>query len=107
MFLNSEAEVTDVKVDRAYVSIGGVGLEDKYSHGEAIVSRANSEVSDIDAENALVESEARISRELINRKVVHAIPVSYLLDGQQILGRPVGMLGSKLEVEKRPGMDSW
>lgn len=89
----------DVRVDRAYVSIGGVGLEDKYSHGEAIVSRANSEVSEIDAENALAESEARISRELLNRKVIHAIPVSYLLDGKQVLGRPTGMRGSKLEVE--------
>lgn len=88
-----------VKIDRAYVSIGGVGLEDKYSHGEAIVSRANSEVTDIDAENALVEAEARISRELVNRKVIHAIPVSYLLDGQHVLGRPNGMLGSKLETE--------
>ena len=81
-------EEADVKVDRAYLSIGGVGLEDRYSHGEAIVSRANSEVSDIDAENALVEAEARIGRELLNRKVIHAIPVAYLLDGQQILGRP-------------------
>lgn len=88
-----------VKIDRAYVSIGGVGLEDKYSNGAAIVSRANSEVTDIDAENALSEAEARISRELLNRKVIHAIPVSYLLDGKQILGRPVGMHGSKLEVE--------
>jgi len=89
----------DVKVDRAYVSIGGVGLEDKYSSAEAIVSRANSEVTEIDAENALTEAEARISRELLNRKVIHAIPVSYLLDGEHILGRPVGMHGSKLEVE--------
>lgn len=89
----------DMRIDRAYVSIGGVGLEDKYSHGEAIVSRANSEVTEIDAENALAESEARISRELLNRKVIHAIPVSYLLDGKQVLGRPTGMHGSKLEVE--------
>ncbi|MAJ97397.1 MAG: cell division protein FtsA [Parcubacteria group bacterium] len=88
-----------LKVDRAYVSIGGVGLEDKYSQGAAIVSRANSEVSEIDTENALAEAEALISRELLNRKVIHAIPVSYLLDGKQIFGRPVGMHGSKLEVE--------
>lgn len=97
--LDQAQKEAGVKIDRAYVSIGGVGLEDKYSHGEAIVSRANSEVTDIDAENALLEAEARISRELLNRKVVHAIPVSYLLDGQHVLGRPTGMSGSKLEVE--------
>ena len=97
--LEQAQKEADVKVDRAYVSIGGVGLEDKYSNGEAIVSRANSEVSEIDTENALAEAEARISRELMNRKVLHAIPVSYLLDGKPILGRPVGMRASKLEVE--------
>jgi len=88
-----------LKIDRAYVSLGGVGLEDKYSHGEAIVSRANSQVTEIDTDNALADSETRIARELVNRKILHAIPVSYSLDGQQILGRPLGMQGSKLEVE--------
>lgn len=88
-----------VTVDRAYVAIGGVGLETKYSRGDAIVTRANSEVTPTDTENALAEAEARISRDLINRKVVHAIPVSYALDGQDVLGNPVGMRGSKIEVE--------
>ncbi|PCI30814.1 cell division protein FtsA [Candidatus Kaiserbacteria bacterium] len=88
-----------VKIERAYVSIGGIGLEDKYSHGEAMVSRANSEVTEIDTENALAESEARISRELMNHKILHAIPVSYLLDGQRVLGNPIGMHGAKIEVE--------
>ena len=88
-----------VKIDRAYVAIGGVGLEDMYSNGEAIVSRANSQVTEIDMDNALAEAEARISRELLNRKIVHAIPVAYFLDGQKVLGRPLGMHGSKLEVE--------
>tara|TARA_B100000745_G_scaffold76029_1_gene45986 strand:+ start:763 stop:1920 length:1158 start_codon:yes stop_codon:yes gene_type:complete len=97
--LDQARKESGVKIDRAYVSIGGVGLEDKYSHGEAIVSRANSEVTNTDAENALLDAEARISRELLNRKVVHAIPVSYLLDSQHVLGRPTGMSGSKLEVE--------
>tara|TARA_B100000745_G_scaffold20507_1_gene14128 strand:- start:6412 stop:7569 length:1158 start_codon:yes stop_codon:yes gene_type:complete len=92
-------EESGVKINRAYVSIGGAGLEAKYSHGEAIVSRANAQVADIDTENALADAEDRISRDLINRKVIHAIPVSYLLDGQPVLGNPVGMHGSKLEVE--------
>ena len=88
-----------IKIDRAYVSIGGVGLEDLYAHGEAIVSRANSEVSDIDGDTALADAESKIGRELVNRKVLHAIPVEYLLDGQRIMGRPGGMRGSKLEVD--------
>ncbi len=97
--INQAQKEAGVKIERAYVSIGGIGLEDKYSHGEAIVSRANSEVTEIDTENALAESEARISRELMNHKILHAVPVSYLLDGQRVLGNPVGMHGSKIEVE--------
>lgn len=88
-----------VKVDRAYISIGGIGLEDLYAHGEAIVSRANSEVSEIDGDTALADAETRIGRELVNRKVLHAIPVEFLLDGRRILGRASGMRGSKLEVD--------
>ena len=88
-----------VKVDRAYVSISGVGLENMYSHGEAVVSRANSEVTEMDAEHALADAEVRLGRDMINRKIVHAIPVNFLLDGKEIMGRPLGMLGSKLEVE--------
>lgn len=92
-------EEAGVKIDRAYVAIGGAGLETKYSRGDAIVTRANSEVTPTDTENALAEAEARISRELLNRKILHAIPVSYRLDGQDVLGNPVGMRGSKIEVE--------
>ena len=87
-----------VKVERAYLSVGGVGLEDIHSRGEAIVSRANSEVSDIDLEHALADAESRIESGLTNRKVIHAIPVSYTLDGASVIGRPLNMHGSKIEV---------
>jgi cell division protein FtsA len=33
----------------------------------------------------------------MNRKVIHAIPVSYKIDGRIVLGRPQGMKGMKLE----------
>ncbi len=92
-------EQAGVKVERAYLSIGGVGLEDIHSRGEAIVAQANSEVSDIDTDNALADAESKIEGNLTNRKIIHAIPVSYQLDGQAIIGRPVGMRGSKIEVD--------
>ena len=63
-----------VKVGKTYVGIGGIGVEDLHSHGEAIVSRINSEVTEVDTDNAIADSEAKMSRELINRKVIHTIP---------------------------------
>lgn len=34
-----------------------------------------------------------------NRKVMHAIPLSYKVDSETVLGKPHGMKGTKLEVE--------
>lgn len=94
----AEAE-SGTSINKAYISIGGVGLETLHSEGEAIVSRANSEVTDVDTENALADAEERVLSNLTNRKIVHAIPVSYQLDGSNVLGRPTGLRGAKLEVE--------
>ena len=35
----------------------------------------------------------------MNKKVVHAIPVSYKIDGKEVMGRPHGLRGSKLSVK--------
>lgn len=92
-------QATDVNVKRAYLSIGGVGLEEVRSRCEIIISRADSEVSDFDINKALEECETKISERIINRKVIHAIPLRYKLDGKVVLGQPHGMKGSKFEVE--------
>jgi len=88
-----------VAVRRAYLSVGGVGLEEYRSRAELIVSRADNEVTDLDVKNVLEESERKISQRLTNRKVVHAIPLAYRLDGERLMGRPIGMQGTKLEVD--------
>jgi cell division protein FtsA len=96
----SQAEKeSGVVIKKAFVSVGGIGLEEYRSRAEIIVSRADGEVSDMDAKNVLEESERKIASRLTNRKVIHAIPLSYRLDGERVLGRPVGMRGTKLEVE--------
>lgn len=88
-----------VEVKRAYVSIGSIGLDEIRSHGEIITSRADSEISQVDLDKALQDSEERIIDQIPNRKILHAIPLSYTVDGERVLGRPHGMKGTKLEVE--------
>jgi cell division protein FtsA len=88
-----------VAIRKAYLSVGGVGLEEFRSRAEIIVSRADSEVTDIDLKNVIEESERKISSRLINRKVIHAIPLAYRLDGERLMGQPVGMKGTKLEID--------
>lgn len=96
----SQAEQSaGVSIRKAYVSVGGAGLEEYRSRAEIVVARADGEVSQLDVKNALEEAERKIQGRLVNRKVIHAIPLSYRLDGERLLGRPLGMKGTKLELD--------
>jgi cell division protein FtsA len=86
-------------IRHAYLSVGGVGLEEYRSRADLLVSRVDNVVTDLDVKNVIEESERKISNRLVNRKVIHAIPLAYRLDGERLLGRPVDMKGTKLEVD--------
>jgi cell division protein FtsA len=96
----AQAEKTaGVVVKKAYLSIGSVGLDELIATGEIITSRADSEITHIDTEKAAQDSEDRIIDHIPNRKIIHAIPLRYRIDGEPVLGKPVGMRGTKLEVD--------
>ncbi len=97
----SQAEKTSgQKIRRAFLSIGGIGLSSITSTGTVIISRGDSEITDLDLSKALEASEKEIPAPMIlNRKIVHAVPVQYKLDGKVVLGQPLGMKGTKLEVK--------
>ena len=65
--------------------------------GKAIISGADSLVSEADILTALNDGENNISLE--NRKIIHRIALDYYLDGNQVLGTPLGLKGIKLEVK--------
>ena len=86
-------------VKNAYLSVGGVGLEEVRTRSEVVISRVDSEVTDLDVTKALDECERAIGKKARNRKIIHAIPIKYWVDGEEVLGRPQGMKGSKLVLE--------
>jgi cell division protein FtsA len=92
-------KVAGVSVKRAYLAIGSIGLDEMLATGEVITSRADSEITTIDIEKALEDSEDRITDHIPNRKIIHAIPLRYRIDGELVLGKPQGMRGTKLEVD--------
>jgi len=95
-----QAEKTaGVRIKKAYLSIGGIGLEEIRSRGEITITRADSEITDYDIEKALKDTEEKITKRILNRKIVHVIPLRYRIDGEVVLGRPQGMRGNKLEVD--------
>lgn len=88
-----------VIVKKAHVAIGSIGLEELYSRGEIIPARADSEITVTDLEKVMQDSEDRIADHIPNRKILHNIPLRYTVDGAEVLGRPQGLRGTKLEVD--------
>ncbi len=94
-----EAEhISTVTIKHAYLSIGGVKLEAAKSKGTIVVSRADNEVTEADIKRAINQAESNLTP-IVNRSIIHTIPLSYKIDGEIILGQPVGLKGEKLEAE--------
>jgi len=88
-----------VTIKKAHVSIGSIGLEEMYAHGEIIPARADSEIIQGDLDKVMQDSEDRVVDRLPNRRILHSIPLRYTVDGTEVLGRPHGLKGTKLEID--------
>lgn len=91
--------VSGVRIRSAFLSVGGIGLDEVTGKGETIIARADAEVTDLDMEKAIDASRESVTGRLVNRKILHTIPLSFGIDGMEVLGRPQGMKGTKLTVE--------
>jgi cell division protein FtsA len=89
---------TGIEIKKAFISIAGLGLTGTVCQGSVIVSRGDSEITDLDVKKTLEACENELpSSFAVNRKIIHSIPISYKIDGRMVLGRPQGMKGMKLE----------
>ncbi|MDQ3089583.1 MAG: cell division protein FtsA [bacterium] len=89
-----------LKVRRAFVSVGGIGLSGVTQSGQTIVSRADLEVTELEMNKALESAEQNIPHALsLNRKIINTIPIEYKADGKAIWGRVEGHKAQKIEVK--------
>lgn len=95
--ISSAEKSSGIKIKRAFVAVGGATLRGDIVGGTAIISKADGEVTNLDINKALNECEDNLN--LNNRKIIKVSPISFKLDGKEILGRPTGMRGTKLEVK--------
>ena len=86
-----------VKIKRGFVGVGGTSLRGEFSSGSAIISKADGEVTNLDINKALADCEDNLN--LTNKKIIQIFPISFRLDGKEVLGRLEGMHGTKLEVK--------
>src|SRR3990172_2770812 len=74
----AEAEKNSgIKIKRAYVSIGGISLDATSGTGSAVISRADGQVTALDVNKAMEESENNLK--IPNKKIIHVIPTIYRL----------------------------
>lgn len=89
-----------VKVKKAFVSIGGIGLGSIVSTSSVIISRADLEITPLDIKKITEQCEKDIAPgAVLNKKIINSIPLQFKIDGKPVLGKPEGMKGSKLEIK--------
>ena len=96
-----EAEKTSgMKIGRAFLAIGGVGLQSVVTNGSLLISRADLEITDLDVEKVIKNSKAEIPTSFsLNRKILHEIPLAFKIDGKPVYGvQPQGLKATRLEV---------
>jgi len=99
--LSQAAGAANLPIRKALVSVGGEGLDEAFSRGEAVIERGDSVITQRDVQKALEASEAAIPPSVLqNRRIVHRVPLRWTVDGARVLGKnPAGMKGMRLAVE--------
>lgn len=97
----AKAEKTaKVRVRRAYVSFGGIGLSSFTSSGSTAITRADLEITERDIALALEAAEQAIPKAVsLNKRIINTIPTEYKIDGKVSWGEPIGLKAQKLEVK--------
>jgi cell division protein FtsA len=89
-------EIADVDIDSVILGINGLDIESFFSRGTIAITDVRQEIRPLDKERVL-EAAQTISLPS-NRKLIHVIPVEYSVDEQTGIRDPLGMMGTRLEV---------
>jgi cell division protein FtsA len=94
-------KTSGVKINRAFVAVGGIGLSGITASASIIIGRADLQVTELDIEKLQEVCEGSLPSTLSqNHRILHSIPLSYKIDGKPIFAKtPLDMKGSKLEVK--------
>jgi len=95
--LEKVEKITGVSVEDVFVGISGNHITSQSGKGVVAVSKANGEIEEDDVQRA-IESAQSVSSPP-NREVLHIIPKSFIVDGQEAIKDPIGMTGIRLEAE--------
>ena len=93
-----EAEnMADVKIDSVYVGIAGKHITSINNSGTVSINRPDRIIAEEDVRRVVETAQAiQIPPE---SEMIHVIPRQYIVDGQDGITDPVGMTGTRLEVD--------
>lgn len=93
-------EKAGVKVKKAFLGIGGIGLTSTIVQSTLITSRADAEITDLELDKLREQCEKDIPHASIaNKRIIYNIPLQYKLDGIPSLGTPLGQTANKIELK--------
>lgn len=95
--LGEVERMSGFEVNSAYVSINGAHVMSVKATGMIAVGPEDHEINEDDLTR--VEQAAVVGRVPANRDILDVLPLSYTLDGQAGIKDPLGMTGSRLELE--------
>jgi cell division protein FtsA len=95
--LEKAERVSGYTIEAAYLGLAGKHISSMNSRGVVAVGRGERAITEDDVARAIEAAQAIAVPH--SREIVHVIPRSYTLDGQEGVRDPVGMMGFRLEVE--------
>lgn len=95
--LEQAEKMAGLPIQSAIIGISGPHIESEESKGVIAVSRADGEITEEDASRAIDAAKAIPNKP--NREVLHVVPKTFLIDGQEAIKDPCGMTGIRLEVD--------
>ncbi len=98
--LEAAQQGVDGTVRRAFVAVGGTGLDEFHATGETLVGRPDQVITKADVAAAQMHAEERLAPQLQNYRILHAFPLRYRIDGKEIpVTSPEGLRGSRIAVD--------
>ncbi|MBI1982443.1 MAG: cell division protein FtsA [Candidatus Levybacteria bacterium] len=95
--LEGAERMAGYSVSRVITSIGGAHIESQNSKGVVAVATPEGEITKNDIERVIDAAKA-VSLPS-SREIIHVLPRTYAVDGQEGIKDPVGMTGVRLEVD--------
>lgn len=95
--LEQAERMIGLPLSEAVVGIGGTCITTQNAKGVIGVSRSDGDIRPEDVARALEAARAYINP--ANQEILHVLPRSFMVDGQQGIKDPIGMQGIRLEVD--------